>query len=134
MKLILTLIQILFLPLKYLVEIIYPKKPIVCYTWYTEKEYKKILETDKTGEVIPTYKKWKEYAKNRIQFYRDLNYIILVFEISIDDLLLWLKKSNLENITENREKYAQYLYKINIDNGFRLKDYTNYQKNNDLIG
>jgi hypothetical protein len=128
MKLLLVPIKILFLPLKYLVKILYPQSTIICYTWYSEKEYRKLLETDKTGNVIPTHAKWEEYAKTRIQFYQNLNYSILIFDIRMGDLMLWLKDSNLENTTENREKYAQYLYKINVENGFKLTDYINYQK------
>ena len=128
MNLLLIPIKILFLPLKYLAKILYPEDPIVCYTWYSEKEYKKLLQSDKTGNVISTHKEWEEYAKTRIKFYTNLNSTLLSFDIKIEDLLLWLDDKNLENTTENRELYAQYLFKINMENGIKLTDYINYQK------
>ena len=101
----------------------------MCYAWYTKKEFNKLLNLDKSGELHPTYESWFNLAQKKVASVRETNMLLYVFHLKMDDLEVWLGKNCLENTAENRKQYMKHLLEINVAYGFDLKEYRNFQMN-----
>jgi len=111
MKIILIIIRIIFIPIKIIHRIVYgpSAKNITGYAWYSEAEYKKIIEAseDDLGSLVGSYKKWLEYAEKNIDTIKKMGWIVVKVNITNDNLKIWLKRNQLPNTSENREKYVK---------------------------
>ena len=106
---IITVIRIFFLPLKVLVNIVYPKGEYAGYAWYSKSEYRRITELDKSDpEELRTYEEWLEFAQTRVEEYKQSFPVVYKVQMKKTELLPWLAKENLENTSANRERYVHY--------------------------
>ena len=112
MKMIATIIKLIFLPIRFLNKLIYgsPAHTIVGYAWYTKGEYQKFLDSakDDLDILVATYDSWKRIADKQVVEMKEKGWIVFKVQIRMDDLNAWLKKNFLINISENREKYVDY--------------------------
>ena len=105
-------IRILFLPIKLLNRIIYGSSHpnIAAYAWYTQQEYKKIVEDseDDLNYLIANYAKWEDQAHKKIAELKQMGCIVIKVHVEKDKLEAWLRKERLKNTSENREKYVMH--------------------------
>ena len=110
MKIILGFIKILFLPIKILNRIIYGngRPNIIGHAWYSQEEYKKIVEDsdDDLNLLIANYKKWEEKARNKTTELQESGNIVFKVNVEKEELDAWLRIEKLPNTSENREKYV----------------------------
>jgi hypothetical protein len=122
MNLILRLIRLIFLPIKFVCWIVYGDRSqkMVGYAWYTEKEYKKIIELskDELDNLIANFEKWKEKAHKNIEAMENKGWIVFKVNIESNELESWLNKQGLINISENREKYVKQRLRSFLANPF----------------
>ena len=112
MRMIATIIKLIFLPIRFLNNLIYgsPTNTIVGYAWYSKGEYQKFLDSakDDLDILVATYDLWKRNADKRVEEMKEKGWIVFKVQIRMDDLSAWLKNNFLINISENREKYVDY--------------------------
>ena len=122
MNLIVRLIRLIFLPIKLVCWVVYGDRSqkMVGYAWYTEKEYKKIIELskDELENLIANFEKWKEKAHKNIEAMENKGWIVFKVNIESNELESWLKKQGLINISENREKYVKQRLRSFLANPF----------------
>jgi len=111
MKILLGIIRVIFSPIKIIHSIIFGggRPNIVGYAWYTKDEYKKIIESseDDLDILIASFEKWKEIADKYIEDMKGEGLIVIKVNIESHKLERWLRKHNLRNTVESRERYVR---------------------------
>ena len=84
------------------------KSRIVGYSWYEEKEYRKVIENsdDDLDVVIGSFAKWKENAHKRLDEMENRGFLVFKVNVKFNELNQWLKRNQLQNTSENRERYV----------------------------
>ena len=88
-----------------------PDRTIVGYAWYTRHEYQVFLDSaeDDLDTLVPTYTAWKANADKRVSEMKEKGWLVFKVQIRMDELNAWLTKNSLVNISENRERYVDYI-------------------------
>ena len=63
---------------------------------------------DDPEDLIPTFEQWKQHAEVQVQKMRNKNWLVFRVRMKNHELSKWLKKNNLVNTVENRERYMNY--------------------------
>jgi len=117
MKIFLTIIRIIFSPLKIITNLIYGLSipPIVGYSWYSKVEYERMLKTAKDDNIISSYAQWKENAEQTISGLQGRGWFVLKVKVKSSELNKWLDNQKMKNLHENRERYIGSKVSIFID-------------------
>lgn len=112
LKSFLLFLRIVFYPIRILCNVIYGfhSPNIVGYAWYSKEEYQKFIDDsdDRLDEIVPTYDLWKTKADKNIDRYQKRGWIVIKVAIEIKELKAWLRKNELLNIGENRQRYVNH--------------------------
>ena len=126
MKIFKLIIRFISLPFLGLAMLAYPEIRInkfhITYTWYRNKEdYDSVLNQSIESEDCKTYLQWKSDAKERIAEYKKSRVPFIKVAIIPNELMSCLRKHDLENSSENREKFAVAIYQSAEKNGIENK-------------
>jgi hypothetical protein len=119
-KIILLVLRIIFYPARMLCNVIYGfhSPNIVGYAWYSKEEYQKFIDDsdDSIDEIVPTYALWKAKADKNIDRYQKRGWIVIKVAVEINELKAWLRKNDLLNIGENRQRYVNHRMRQFLEN------------------
>ena len=111
MNIIISIIRLIFFPVWLISNFIYDDPPplIAGFSWYTKKDYLNVIADAKDDkDSLLSFEQWKEKAENRKKEMEDRNYVFFKVRIKSYEMNAWLKKNELININENRERYVEY--------------------------
>jgi hypothetical protein len=120
LKIILLFLRIIFYPFRMLCNLIYGyhNPNIVGYAWHSKDEYQKFIDDsdDRIDEIVPTYDLWKAKADKNIDRYQKRGWIVIKVVVEMNDLKSWLRKNDLLNIGENRQRYVNQRMRQFLEN------------------
>ena len=116
LELLMIITQLVFLPLRWIVMLLYGKGDFFLQEYYTAAEYKKLLKLDYANKKVDpslalTHKEWREKAKGERERYLRNGYVVVQIYVNVEDLTIWLAAKGLSNKEFYREMYIQELFK-----------------------
>lgn len=120
LKILLLFLRFIFYPARILCNAIYGfhSPNIVGYAWYSKEQYQKFINDsdDRIDEIVPTYDLWKAKADKNIDRYQKRGCIVIKVVVEMKELKAWLRKNQLFNIGENRQRYVNYRMRQFLEN------------------
>lgn len=110
------ILKVIFIPCKLVSYFLYERRPrVVGCSWYSRKQYRLIVEKRSLDYPL-SFDEWESRSKKMFETMINKGFVVVRVEMNDKKVLEWLKKNNLTNTNENREKYLSYRVQSFLEN------------------